>query len=402
MSRHTQQQQARAPGAKATVSCTVSAVKTAAYEPSEVAAAVHAALQPFTGSKRIFGPGSTILVKPNLLSPRPPAEAVTTHPSVVQAVVEYCFAAGASRVWIADSCAGDHADEVLWEATGMTAVAAATGAELKSFQGAKYAHPCGDAQVPVPSWFKEVTAWISVPKLKTHTLTVMTCTVKNSYGLIAGSAKALYHGRYPSPRTMSGFLLDVYRELRPDLVVVDAVEAMEGEGPSNGQPRPVGLILAGDDGVAVDSVCSRLFGRNPLDMPLLRTACKRGIGTVDAHRIQVQGNGTDILDSMRLRPSIGRWIQCIPEPLFKAATRILACQPKIIAGKCVACGACARICSQSAIKVDDHGDVYTVDAARCIMCMCCAEACPHHAVAVRSPLRVFNAVRRIAHRISRT
>ncbi len=369
------------------------------YSTEAVAAAVGRLFELGGGLAGVLGVGGTVLVKPNLLSPRAPEEAVTTHPAVVEAVVRAVQAAGAARVWIGDSCAGDHADERLWEMTGMAAVAQATGAELKSFGGAVKPRRVGDSQVPVPVWLDEVSAILSLPKLKTHTLTGLTCAMKNSYGLVAGAAKSAYHASHPSPRTMSEFLVRVHMAMKPSFFVVDAVVAQEGEGPANGRPRSVGLLLGGCDGVAIDAVCSRLLVGGSRQVPMLKYARQLGAGMVVSEDIAVVGDGVGRLASVRLKPSLGRYLQRIPEPVFKLVTRVLACHPRIDDELCVKCGVCASICSQNAIVKLADGR-YRVEAAHCIMCMCCAESCPRHAIPIKSPLDLFRRVRRLALRRS--
>lgn len=370
----------------------VAAVKCPDYSPDQVANAVAEIFDLASGNEPIVKPGSTILVKPNLLSPRAPGEAVTTHPVVVKAVVAYCFQAGAGRVWIGDSCAGEHPDERLWEMTGMRQVASDSGAELKSFQTNVEARTCGNTQVPVPASLAEVDAWISVPKLKTHTLTVLTCAVKNTYGMVSGSVKSYYHGQYTSPHSMSRFLLQVHEALRPAFIVVDAVTAMEGSGPANGDPVSVGLLMGGSDALAVDTVCAPVFKSRPRQIPTLRAAMDRDPACLD--NIVIRGDGTRILADARLKPSLGRFLQRLPEATFQLATAILACHPQINADKCVGCGVCAKICSQNAITQVPGARKYTVDKKRCIICMCCAEACPYNAVEVKSPLRFLRGGRR--------
>lgn len=370
------------------------------YEPARVAASVERAVGALQGAvSALIAPGATVLLNPNLLSPSEPAAAVTTHPCLVACMARWCFDNGAGRVWIGDSCAGDHADQRLWETTGMTAVAAETGAELVSFKGPVARRPCGDAQIPVPAWLDDVDVHVSLPKFKTHTLTGLTCAMKNTFGLVVGRAKSLYHAQYPSPQSMSRFLFEVYRSLRPDLVVVDAVLAMEGEGPASGRPRHAGLIVAGTNAVAVDVVCAGMIRGHRRHIPMLEIAGRCGCPGSRLEDIEMVGDGLEQLRRVSLAPSAGRWLQAIPEPVFQLATRLLACRPKVLRDQCVACGVCARICSQNAIHAD--GDAYTIEAARCIMCMCCAESCPQHAIVVRSPLRLFSAVRTLVHRAVR-
>lgn len=343
--------------------------------------------------------GKTVLLKPNLLSPRPPGEAVTTHPEIVRAAARIIRAAGAKAIWIGDSCAGEHADATLWTKTGMQSVADDTGAVLKSFRETPASRLIGDRPVPVPGWLEQVDLIVSLPKLKTHTLTGLTCAMKNTYGLIVGGAKSSYHASHPSPRSMSKFLVHVYMALKPHAFIVDSIEALEGEGPANGSPRKVGLILAGRDGVAVDATCARMLKGGAAGIPMLSLAGKLGAGSADPAHIRVLGDGESLLDTIRLKPSLGRFLLAIPESLFKPVTHLLSCRPKIDDALCVKCGVCAEICSQKAIRRLDDGR-YRVEGARCIICMCCAESCPRHAILVKSPLDLFRRLKRTAMRLA--
>lgn len=377
----------------------VSALSCAGYCPTQVWAAVRDAAAAVGGIRTVVSPGSTVLVKPNLLSPRPPADAVTTHPSVVHAVVELVKAAGAARIWIADSCAGDHSEQALWDRTGMAGVADATGAELKSFRGRLCSRAVPSGGVPVPAWLDEVDAVISVPKLKTHALTGLTCAMKNTFGLVAGGAKSAFHGSHPSPRSMSRFLVQVHAALRPDFFIVDAIEALEGEGPANGDPKKLGLILAATDGAAVDTLCAAMLPGGKRHTPMLQYAAAMRIGATDRNAIEIVGDGEQLLQQATLKPSRGRFLLSVPEWLFKPVSRLLASRPRIQDKLCVKCGICADICSQDAIRVRDDGG-YMVDDAHCILCMCCAESCPRHAIALKSPFDLFRRIRQVAHALS--
>lgn len=353
-----------------------------------VYASVKKAIELVGGLSGIITPGDTVLLKPNLLSPRPPEEAVTTHPEVVRAVVELVREAGAERIWLGDSCAGAHSDDILWEKTGMRQVAESTGAILKSFHQEVTPRQVAGHPMPVPAWLDEVNVIISLPKMKTHALTGLTCAMKNTYGLISGGAKSAYHASHPSPRSMSKFLVDVYIDLKPDFFIVDCVEAQEGEGPANGAPKSVGLLIAGTDGVAIDTVCARMLKGGPKQVPMLSMARTVGAGTADFESIECVGDGLDTLSHTQLRPSIGRHLLKIPEWLFKPVTRLLACHPKINQTLCVKCGICAEICSQNAISGNNR-EGYKVNGKACIMCMCCSESCPKEALVARSPLAFF-------------
>ncbi len=360
----------------------VSVYNCASYEAAAIRAALPPLMAELGGISRFIKPGATVLLKPNLLSPRTPEQAVTTHPAVVAEVARLCLQAGAARVWLGDSCAGDHTDEELWEKTGMLTALQELPVVFKSCQEPVAARQIGSRQVPVPGWLEEVDTIISLPKLKTHSLTLLTCGIKNMYGLVSGQAKSAYHGTHPSPRRMSAFLAELYEAFTPDLTIVDAIVAMEGEGPANGDPKPIGLLMAGPDAVAIDAVCASFLKLAPDKIPLIREAAARGCGIARTERIEVVGEGKNDLAEARLRPSLGRVLMRIPEPIFKIVTRLIKCQPGIDQRLCIRCGVCQRICSREAIKEDKHGRL-RVDPGRCIVCMCCAESCPYNAVSTR-------------------
>ena len=381
----------------ATARSKLAVVRCGDYEACAVDAAVRAAVDLLGGIGLFVKPGQTVLVKPNLLSPRPPEQAVTTHPHVVGAVIRLCQDAGASRIWVGDSCAGGHGVERLWAETGLQAVVPPTGAELRSFTESVESVPCGERRVPVPAWLHEVDVVISLPKLKTHLLTLLTCGVKNMYGIIAGQAKSLYHADHPSPRSMSTFLTDVYAAFTPGLTIVDAVQAMQGDGPANGDPVSVGLILASPDAVAVDSLCARLLGLRPTDISTTRLAYERGLGQADMEHIDVLGDAADLLQDVRLKLPRTRFLQRLPEGLFRMLTWVLKYRPVVDDDQCVRCGVCSGICSQQAIRADEDGRL-RIQRERCILCMCCVESCPRHAITVRS---IPYAVQRVGRRMKR-
>ncbi|MCK5802411.1 MAG: DUF362 domain-containing protein [Lentisphaeria bacterium] len=367
------------------------------YAPEHVMAALRKTLEPLGGMGAFVHVGQTVLIKPNLLSPRPPEECVTTHPALVAAVVTLCREAGAERVWVGDSPAGAHSEEILWQKTGMTDVVSAAGGELKSFTS-DGSRVCGDRTVAAPPWIDDVDVIISLPKVKTHILTMLTCALKNTYGLIPGESKSLYHSDFPSPRSMARFLLDVYEAFRPTLHIADGVQALEGQGPANGTPVHVGILAASVDGAALDAVLARLFGLHPKSIPMLRYAGERDIGETDPTHIDAIGDGLERLNSTQLRLSSGRFLQKLPEGVFHLVTWMLAYRPAVDPKLCVSCGICAEICSQDAIRKTETGE-YAIDRARCILCMCCMESCPKHAISVRSP---FHTLRKTLAKLRRT
>ncbi len=109
--------------------------------------------------------------------------------------------------------------------------------------------------------YYEADKIINLPKLKTHEMMTMTCAVKNLFGAVIGTEKAGWHLKAGSSRELfARLLLEIYQLKKPTLNIVDAIDAMEGNGPANGDPIKLGLLIAGVNPVAVDVIAGRLAG----------------------------------------------------------------------------------------------------------------------------------------------
>jgi Pyruvate/2-oxoacid:ferredoxin oxidoreductase delta subunit len=169
--------------------------------------------------------------------------------------------------------------------------------------------------------------------------------------------------------------------LRPRFTIMDSIVGMEGNGPGSGDPRTMGVLLAGQDPVAVDSVAGRLVGVHPEMLPVIKAAAAAGTGETRAENIQVIGDGlsTLMVSGYRLPPrEHPEWR--IPEFLRKRLKEALTTRPIIDHGRCVRCGICQKDCPQQAIAEHDH--VLAIDYRICIRCFCCQEFCPQGAISV--------------------
>jgi uncharacterized protein (DUF362 family) len=115
---------------------------------------------------------------------------------------------------------------------------------------------------------------ISVGKLKTHVMTGITCILKNQFGANPTKHKAQYHS------CLDEVIHDLNKARLPDLCLVDGIIAMEGKGPVSGMPKPLGLLIIGNDAVATDHACSRIMGLNPNNSHL-KLAIKRKLGSIE-------------------------------------------------------------------------------------------------------------------------
>ena len=360
------------------------------YDPDRVEEAFAACLAPLGTIESFVHRGSRVLVKPNLLASRPPEAAVTTHPTVVRAAIRTLQSAGAEVV-VGDSPGGRNTPEryaALLRRTGLAPVLEECGCEAVFFDDATSELPSPGGRVyrrfRVARAVTEADAVVSLSKCKTHQLTFCTGAVKNCYGYIPGVAKAEYHLHSgQDPRRFASLLLDLYLARPPVLSVMDAIIGMEGNGPSNGQPRALGLLLASPHAPDLDFVQAMLMSIDPLAVPTIREAADRGVGPRMAEEIELFGATFSDLPAAPFERPGAHLSSRVPAPLIRTATRFFAVRPRVVNDRCRGCGMCAESCPPGAI--DMLGRYPQIRHQDCIRCFCCQELCPADAIAVDRP-----------------
>jgi len=371
----------------------VAVVRCPDYDAPTVASAMDEAIGLLGGARAALPVrvGGHVLVKPNVLAPFPPERPIDTHPALVAAAVALARAAGAGRVSVGDSSGGAALTGRTARALAVSGIAGAArsaGADVVNFDagGAREVAGRGGRRLYLAPAALDADAIINLPKLKTHGLTIITGAVKNLYGCVPGGRKTAYHREYPRSEDFAGLLVDIYGAVylgRPALTVVDAVWALDGLGPgAGGNPRRVGLILAGTDGVAVDAVCALLAGLPPLRMPTCRLAAAAGLGVADPDRIDIVGLPlSEARPDRFVLPITTSFIKYAPAPVVRAAVTLLRARPVVEASRCTGCGTCAATCPSGAMRVE--GGQAHIDLHRCLDCLCCQENCPEAAVLLR-------------------
>jgi uncharacterized protein (DUF362 family)/NAD-dependent dihydropyrimidine dehydrogenase PreA subunit len=347
--------------------------------------AVRRAIDLVGGTAAFVRPGERVLVKPNLLSAKAPDRAITTHPEVVGAVAELVREAGGAPS-VGDSPGGAvRGVERVWRNTGMLELSERTGVPLVSFEASgssevRGAH--GTYVIARPALEADVV--VNVAKMKTHVLTAYTGCVKNMFGVVPGFLKSRLHAAAPRPVPFARRVVDVFSLVTPRLSVLDAVVAMEGNGPSGGRPRRVGAILAGGDAVAVDAVAAGMMGFREGGVPTLRIAAERGLGVASLRDVEVVGADPSSFDLSGFSLPETRFMNHVPDFLVRALEPwIWVCPEMSKEWGCrgEACGLCVRSCPVGAIAMKDGRPV--VARKDCIECLCCHEVCPEQAVRVR-------------------
>ncbi|MEE8354062.1 MAG: DUF362 domain-containing protein, partial [Dehalococcoidales bacterium] len=211
-----------------------------------------------------------------------------------------------------------------------------------------------------------------------------TGAVKNMYGTLPVGLRRRYHGEFRRSEDFGRMLTDVFAANVPQLTIMDAISAMQGEGPAGGTMKDIGVVLASHDGVAVDAVAGRIIGLDPAEVDTTRHCHRRGLGIGRLEDIEVIGESLASVaaEDFRLPASTARAVmRRVPGPLARWAVDLASIRPRVVAEKCTACGECVAACPVEAIVLD--GGVARIDDDRCLECLCCAEVCRDDAIATR-------------------
>lgn len=342
-------------------------------------------LEPIGGISAFVRSGERILLKPNMLAAKNPNLAVTTHPALVRAVAELVIEAGGTAL-IGDS-PGIGGFLRVAEKSGILKAAQESGASLLEFGDAVELQGNGTFRsIRLARAYYEADKIINLPKLKTHEMMTMTCAVKNLFGAIVGVEKAGWHLKAGSSRQLfAQMLLEIYLLKKPALNIVDAIQAMEGDGPASGTPIQLGLLIAGVNPVAVDVVAGKLAGIPPHLLHIEREAARLGLPGALFDDITICGSTPDTLPEIRFKLPEGLDVQFgLPAFIARALKNYLTSFPAVNQKKCVRCGICRDACPPEAITIQNSA--LSIDKARCIRCWCCRELCPYEAMRAKSSL----------------
>lgn len=370
----------------------VSIVHCSSYDEAEVAAAMQAVLDPVGGLEWVK-PGMKIAVKANLVTFMKPESAATTHPSVLIALVKMLKARGA-EVIVGDSPGG------LYNAAFVNRVYAATGMKLVEEAGAQLNRNFGEAHAAFPqakvakeftytAWLDEADAIIDFCKLKSHGMMSMSAAVKNLFGTIPGTLKPEYHFKYPDERDFADMLVDLNEYFKPRLAIADAIVGMEGNGPTAGEPRKIGALMASASTYNLDLACADVIGVTMNDVPTIRAAHERGLCPASSAELAIAGDleAAKIPDFKNILSHRGLQFQGSGGFISKLTSKVisiaLSSKPGVNKGDCVGCGVCAGICPAHAIEIKDK--LPKIDRKKCIRCFCCQEFCPKGAMVVKRP-----------------
>jgi uncharacterized protein (DUF362 family)/Pyruvate/2-oxoacid:ferredoxin oxidoreductase delta subunit len=374
----------------------VALVACPSYDDDVVYAAIKRGLDLIGGIETIVKSGEKIVLKPNVLIGSAPEKCVCTHPAILKAAGKIMREAGAA-VSCGDSPAFGSTTMGMRMA-GLKQAADDTGIPVADFsKGITVSHAKGllIKRFTIAEAVWEADGLVSLPKFKAHGLTRITGAVKNQFGCIPGLLKNQQHARLADPYDFGTALVDLNMVIKPRLYIMDAVMAMEGNGPQSGTPRKLGVIIISTDPIAADATACRIIDLNPEYVPTMEPGEKAGLGTYHFENIEILGD--------RLESFICKDFNVVRKPVEHETSGILrnflknriSSRPAIDKKKCTMCGTCVRHCPVNPKAVDwvnnDHKRPPKHNYDRCIRCYCCQEMCQFGAISIKETIlgRVF-------------
>lgn len=325
--------------------------------------------------------GKRVLLKPNMLAAFEPSRGVTTNPAVIEAVAINlkkldCF------IGIGDSpgdfISGTNLNK-LYKTTGVSGIIQKYGLQSENLSAAaKPTVPdsCRFKYYELAARISDYDFLINLPKIKTHMFQLMTCAVKNLFGLVPGRRKAEFHLKLPDPPDFADMLIDIALIAKPVFTIVDGISAMEGEGPTAGPLKDLGLVLASADIFLLDASISLITDLG-LGVPTVNRSIEREL--FDA--AQARKIAAEIGEYPLKKPTQKTLDQRMPEWLKNIVKGLVSNKPYVDPARCIGCGICARNCPPQAIAMVNN--LPKINYSECIRCFCCHELCPENAMQIK-------------------
>ena len=369
----------------------VALVKCETYDEEAVARAIEEGINLLGGIEAFVKPGERILLKPNVLVGAKPDKGVNTHPSVFKSVGRKFQGAGA-QVCCGDSPAVGKPVRNMKKCQ-LKQAAEELGIEIVDFEEGKeviHTEAVFNKHFVIANGVLESDGVVSLSKLKTHGLVRVTGAIKNQFGCIPGLLKSEFHLRLPDPYDFSMMLVDLTSYIKPRLYIMDAIVAMEDNGPMNGNPIKLGVLLFSTDPVALDAIACKIIDMNPAHVPTLAAGERAGLGTFVYENIEIVGEPVETFTNKEFKAERSRPDRTQGPFLRRRLKNRVAQRPVMDKSKCSRCGTCVDICPVDPKAINwsngDKSKPPKYHYGKCLRCFCCQEICPEGAITAKYPL----------------
>lgn len=260
----------------------VSLLRATSYDLTELRAMLETLLEPLGGMSAVVKPGDRVLLKPNLLTGARPGKECVTRPEIVYCVAKMVQEAG-GKPFLGDSPAFGSAHGVA-KASGYLTLIESIELPIVEFKGKRY-ETVGEEfnHLLLCKEAIEADVVINLPKVKSHMQLTVTMGVKNLFGCVPGKMKAWWHMEAGKDQSRFGtMLVETARTIDPDLTIVDGIIGHEGNGPSGGEPRELGVLGASRDVFALDRSIVDILKVDPATVPTIVASQRLGLcSTID-------------------------------------------------------------------------------------------------------------------------
>ena len=257
----------------------------------------------------------------------------------------------------------------------------------------KIKNPIVIAEIPISNLVFEVDKIINLPVMKTHTQTTVTLGMKNLKGCIIGKEKLRLHHL-----GLSAGIVDINTVIKPTFTIIDGIIGLEGNGPTNGIPKRMDLLLGSDDILALEIITSKIMGFDPYSIKHIYLSKNKNIGEYDIKNIEVIGAKIEEVQDKFLLPvlKISKWfgpliLGHILPFLSKCGIDINKISQNFFnylmpyptfRGNCTGCAKCIKNCPTGALSFKGKSRL-VVDKNKCIKCYVCDEVCVHNNIHIK-------------------
>ncbi len=267
----------------------VALIRCEKYDRSLISESIQRQFDLLGGLDKFVSPGDKVLLKPNLIAPKPAQCATQTHPAVIIETAKLLKDFGAKPI-VADSPAWTTA-KICAKKLNMLEPLEELGVPVKQLGHPQNCKLADNTEVTISKSALDADVIINLPKFKSHQQLVATFAVKNMFGCVPGKRKALWHfQKGDNTKQFCEFLINLYKYIKPSLTIIDGIVAMDGPGPISGRGRPLGWLIASADPIACETICARLINDEPDNFPIIKTAKEMNFGCTDESMIEIEGD----------------------------------------------------------------------------------------------------------------